>query len=62
MHFSVREPGHDSRPADAALLLDLERRLIRIETRLTRLLHHFGLRSDGSPRSPERSFIQRDEL
>lgn len=37
---------------------DLERRLVRIETRLTRLMQHFGLRADGSPRVPQST--QRD--
>lgn len=33
-------------PDNAALMS----RLVRIETRLTRLLHHFGLETDGTPR------------
>lgn len=53
-------PNRDSGPpaweAEAERLEDIERRLIRIETRLTRLLHHFGLRSDGTPRN-----LPRDE-
>lgn len=28
---------------------DNEKRLIRIETRLTKLMRHFGLRNDGTP-------------
>lgn len=47
------------RQAEASQLDDIERRLVRIETRLTRLLHHLGLRSDGTPRNPQ--IQRRDE-
>lgn len=43
-NHALREP---TEPRDRQE--DIERRLVRIETRLTKLLHHFGLRADGSP-------------
>lgn len=36
-------------PEDERAAQETERRLIRIETRLTRLMRHFGLRTDGTP-------------
>lgn len=42
-------PTNYPRTDQSDQLDDIERRLVRIETRLTKLLHHFGLRSDGNP-------------
>lgn len=55
---NFRIPDRVRLDADDRLDKAIEQRLIRIETRLTKLMRHFGLRSDGTTFANDRSLTE----
>lgn len=58
---NFRIPDRARLDADDRLNEEIEKRLVRIETRLTKFMRHFGLRSDGTSFANDRSLTEYKE-